>query len=325
MKMKAKASRFWPGYLSHGRAGFTAIVLLASISVLASGCGGGGGTSSMLPVAPVITSFTASSNSISSGGSSTLSWTVANATTITIGGVNGVTGATSTVTVGSGTTASVSPAETTTYTLTASGVNGIITAKLTITVNGTVVATNCTTAGTLYTVGTGSTVVRIASAANFTSPLLFWLNNYFFSSNSNPNYAADAAAYTMDVCSDSTGNFESAIAAATYVPNIFFAADTSNVGASYATESMEYAQGYPVLMGYTSASGKAKTITGITDLIGGLSGTHEDISTTIASGNLATLYDLKHNNQRPATAWHTGDQPGTRALRGCRCKDSQFQ
>src|SRR5208282_2429893 len=72
-----------------------------------------------------------------------------------------------------------------------------------------------------------------------------------------------------------------------------FAADTSNEGASYTTESMEYAQGYPILLGYTSASGKAKVITAITDLIGTtpsgtpLSGTHADISATIASGNLS--------------------------------------
>jgi hypothetical protein len=114
------------------------------------------------------------------------------------------------------------------------------------------------------------------------------MSNYFFSANNNPNYTSDAALYTMDVCSDSTGNFETAIAAGTYVPNIFFAADTSVLGASYAEESMEYAQGYPILLGYTAASGKAKTITGITDLIQGASGSHEDISATIASGNLAT-------------------------------------
>jgi hypothetical protein len=291
MQMKTKTRTLWLGRWLHGRTAFSTIALLAAISMMVSGCssGGGSGSSTPAPTAPVVTSFSASTNSISSGGSTTLSWTVTDSTTITISGVNCVTGASSTVTLGSGTTVSVSPVETTSYTLTATNTVGSTTAKTTITVNGTVVATNCTTAGTLYTAGTGSTIVRVASAANFTSPLLFWLNNYFFSSLSNPNYTADAAAYTMDVCSDSTGNFETAIAAGTYTPNIFFAADTSNVTGSYSIESMEYAQGYPILMGYTSASGKAKTITGITDLVGGLSGTHADVSATIAGGGLASL------------------------------------
>lgn len=267
--------------------GFIFAALGASITLLASGCGGSS-NSTPTPV-PTITAFTASASSINSGGSSSLSWTVSNATSIAITGVNQVTGASAALTLGSGTSVSVSPAETTTYTLTATDATGNSTAKTAVAVNNVASTLNCTTGGTLYTVGSGTTTVNVAVAANFASPMLFWLNNYFYSSNNNPNYTADAAAYKMDVCSDSTGNFETAIAAATYVPNIFFAADTSNEGVAYATESMEYAQGYPILLGYTAASGKAKTITGIADLIQGQTGGFADISATIASGNLATF------------------------------------
>src|SRR6185437_12449026 len=65
---------------------------------------------------PVITSFTASPLSITSGQSSTLSWTVTGSTSITISsGIGDVTGKTSIV---------VSPTVTTTYTLTASNSAG---------------------------------------------------------------------------------------------------------------------------------------------------------------------------------------------------------
>ena len=292
MEMKTNANGAGLKGLFRGCAGIATLGLLAAVSVLTSGCGGGGTKTMTAPppvTVPTITSFTASANAVSSGGSSTLSWTVSSsATSIGITGVNQVTGASAALTLGANTTLAVAPTETTTYTLTATDSAGSSTAKTSISVNNVASNLNCTSGGTLYTVGTGTTVVKVASAANFTSPFLFWLSNYFFSSLTNPNFTADAAAYTMDVCSDSTGNFETAIAAGTYVPNIFFAADTSVVGTSYATESMEYAQGYPILLGYTAASGKAKTITSITDLIQGASGSHEDISATIASGSLST-------------------------------------
>jgi hypothetical protein len=288
MKMNSKAANFWSGRISNSRAGFAAFALLGAISVVASGCSGASNPVVVVPPAPVITSFTATSNSVNTGGSTTLNWVVANTSEpVQISGIGGVTGNPYPVTVGSSSSVKVSPVETTTYTLTAGGAGGGAIATLTITVNGVAVATSCTPAGTTYTVGSGTTVVKVASADTFTSSLLFWLNNYFYSSNTNANFAADSAAYTMEVCSDSTGNLESAIAGATYLPNIFFAADTSVETASYAKLQMEYAQGYPILLGYTSASGKAKTISAITDLVGGLSGTHADISATIAKNQLS--------------------------------------
>ena len=75
---------------------------------------------------PVVALFTANPPSITTGQSSTLSWSVTNATTVTISGVNGnlpLSGSTS-----------VSPTQTTTYTLTATGPTGSTTAQQTVTV-----------------------------------------------------------------------------------------------------------------------------------------------------------------------------------------------
>lgn len=78
------------------------------------------------PSGPTITSFTATPSSISAGQSSTLSWSVAGATTISID--NGVGSVTSL------TTKAVSPAQTTTYTLTATNSGGSATARVTVTI-----------------------------------------------------------------------------------------------------------------------------------------------------------------------------------------------
>jgi hypothetical protein len=80
------------------------------------------------PEAPTIASFSASSTTISQGGSTTLSWTLSGplATTVTID--NGVT-----VPPGSS-SVSVSPSMTTTYTLTATNAKGSNTKKVTVTV-----------------------------------------------------------------------------------------------------------------------------------------------------------------------------------------------
>jgi hypothetical protein len=75
---------------------------------------------------PVITSFAASPTSISPGGSSTLSWNVSGATSLSINqGVGVVTG----------TSIAVNPSVTTTYTLTATNASGPSTATATVTVS----------------------------------------------------------------------------------------------------------------------------------------------------------------------------------------------
>jgi hypothetical protein len=74
--------------------------------------------------APVISAFTANPPAISAGGTSTLSWTVANATSLQIdNGVGDVTGTSSTT---------VTPTATTTYTLKAVGAGGQVTATATV-------------------------------------------------------------------------------------------------------------------------------------------------------------------------------------------------
>ncbi len=79
------------------------------------------------PASPVISSFTASPASITSGASSTLSWSVNGATSLSINqGVGTVTGTTS---------KSVTPAATMTYTLTATNAAGSVTKTASVTVS----------------------------------------------------------------------------------------------------------------------------------------------------------------------------------------------
>jgi len=84
-------------------------------------------TAAIAVSAPTISSFTASPTSITSGQSSTLSWSVTNATSISINQSIG------TVT---GTSRSVSPTVTTTYTLTATNAQSSVTSSAMVTVGG---------------------------------------------------------------------------------------------------------------------------------------------------------------------------------------------
>ena len=94
----------------------------ASNAPVATGGMGEGGTAATSP-APAIISFTATPAAISTGQSSTLSWTVTDTTMLSIDqGVGSVSGTTSQV---------VTPTQTTTYTLT---LNGSISAQVTVTV-----------------------------------------------------------------------------------------------------------------------------------------------------------------------------------------------
>ncbi len=109
-----------------------------AVLVFIAGCSG------TPPSAPIINSFSALSPTITMGGSSTLSWSVTDATSVTID--NGV----GTVAL-SGTT-TVSPITTTTYTLTATNTTGSVTATTTVTVSSLLTTTyngNGNTAGTV--------------------------------------------------------------------------------------------------------------------------------------------------------------------------------
>jgi len=99
---------------------FFTIILILIMFALINGC-------SPAPSTPVITNFLADPQVIESGGTSTLTWEVSNATTVTISpGVGSV------ALIG---TFVVSPEETTIYTLTASNASGNVTANVNVTVS----------------------------------------------------------------------------------------------------------------------------------------------------------------------------------------------
>lgn len=101
------------------------LVALAAVAGCSRGTTGSGGGSAGQTAAPVISSFSASPSTITAGQSSTLSWSVTGATSVTLSGQSGA--AVSPVTV--------SPTSTTTYTLTATNAGGTVTATATVTVN----------------------------------------------------------------------------------------------------------------------------------------------------------------------------------------------
>jgi len=96
------------------------LFFVIAVLVFITGCSG------TPPAVPIINSFSADSPSITVGESSTLSWSVTDATTVTID--QGV----GTVALSGATT--VSPITTTTYTLTATNTAGSVTATTTVTV-----------------------------------------------------------------------------------------------------------------------------------------------------------------------------------------------
>ena len=109
-----------------------------AVLVFIAGCTGAS------PTAPIINSFSAIPSTITVGESSTLSWSVTDATSVTIDHGIGSVALT-------GTTA-VNPTTTTTYTLTATNVAGSVTATTTVTVSSAVTVTyngNGNTAGTV--------------------------------------------------------------------------------------------------------------------------------------------------------------------------------
>jgi len=113
-----------------------------AVLVFIAGCNG------TPPAAPLINSFSASPSTIPVGGSSTLSWSVTDATSVTIDpGIGSVTL--------TGTT-TVNPTITTTYTLTATNVAGSVTATTTVTVSPLIIVFSCTVTynGNGHTAGT---------------------------------------------------------------------------------------------------------------------------------------------------------------------------
>jgi len=109
---------------------------------------------------PVISSFTASLTTITSGSSTTLSWATTGATSIAI------TPGTFTSTSASGST-SVSPTTTTTYTLTATNASGSVTATVTVTVSGSnvPVITSFTASPSTISSGSSSTLTWVTTGS----------------------------------------------------------------------------------------------------------------------------------------------------------------
>jgi len=117
---------------------FFSLFFAIAVIVFITGCSG------TPPAVPIINSFSAVPSAITAGESSTLSWSVTDATSVTIDNAIGSVAL-------SGTTA-VNPTTTTTYTLTATNTAGSVTASTTVTVGSALTITydgNGNTAGTV--------------------------------------------------------------------------------------------------------------------------------------------------------------------------------
>lgn len=149
------------------------VVLFGLLGTLGCGSSDGGAPDGGTPAAPSIDSFTATPATIQSGASSTLAWTVRNATSIALNGA-AVTGSSSVV----------SPTATTVYTLTASNSAGTTTATATVTVSAaSTVPTDPIpfTKDTVFTLDSGTTnwvVVPDAYDSSHQTPisLFVWLH-----------------------------------------------------------------------------------------------------------------------------------------------------
>ena len=141
------------------------VVLLGLLGALGCGSSDGAAPDGGTGAAPSIDSFTATPATIQSGASSTLAWTVRNATSIALDGA-AVTGSSSVV----------SPTATATYTLTATNSAGTTTATATVTVSAaSTVPTDPIpfTKDTVFTLDSGTTnwvvVRRFRSSSGYTA------------------------------------------------------------------------------------------------------------------------------------------------------------
>ena len=145
----------------NGNFGITSSCALGGMIASFKPAAGGGGS------APTITSFIASSSTIASGASSTLSWVIAtssnSATSASID--NGI----GTVSTSSGTYV-VAPTTTTTYTLSANNANGTTTASVTVTVLTVPAAPTIGTA----TAGNAQATVAFTPGSNGGSAILYY-------------------------------------------------------------------------------------------------------------------------------------------------------
>jgi len=121
-----------PGIGPVAKSGSVLVKPMQTTTYVVTAVGGGSSTTCSITVtvgsgAPVIASFTANPAIISAGQSSTLQWSVQNATSVSISSLG---------TVSATGTRSVSPTATTVYTLTATNASGSVTRTATVTVGG---------------------------------------------------------------------------------------------------------------------------------------------------------------------------------------------
>lgn len=141
-----------------------AIVLVA----IFTGCSGGGNNGPVTPALPTVTSFSATPGTINQGQTSTLSWVVAGASSLTINNAVGVV---------TGTSVTVNPATTTTYTLTAANSAGTASGMATVTVNPAPSFTLTANPSVLSLVAgsTGNTTLSVTPLNGFTGAVTFTL------------------------------------------------------------------------------------------------------------------------------------------------------
>ncbi len=159
------------------------------------------GCTGVTPSDPIISSFSASPSTITAGESSTLSWSVTDATSVSID--NGVGSVALT-----GTTA-VDPETTTTYTLTATNASGSVSATTIITVNPMATLTISQTAGTAKAwFGASPSYVNVGQGQSFQvteSGFFEQFQIYLSSTTSSTNSTDSGDIITCDL-RDSAGN-----------------------------------------------------------------------------------------------------------------------
>jgi len=227
-----------PAHRTLPRFAFLGIAALASL--FAIGCGGGSTTTGSNPIvaAPTINSFTATSGTINAGSSTTLTWSVSNATSISISGISGTP--TSPLTV--------SPTTTTTYTLTATNSSGSVTATTTVTVNTAPVISSFTASPASISVGASSSLSWSISGA--TSVTLTGVTGQATS----PQTVSPTATTTYTLTATNAVGTTTATATVTVLPAInSFTSSTTNITA-----------GQPVTFAWTTTGATSTSLSGVT-------------------------------------------------------------
>ena len=218
-----------------------ALFSIASLaSLLAIGCSGSGSTTSSTPpvTPPVIANFLASPSTINAGSSSSLSWSVSGATSVTLTGVAGQ--ASSPV--------SVSPITTTTYTLTATNSGGSTSATATITVNTAPVISNFTASPSSISVGANSSLSWTVTGA--TSVALTGVTGVATS----PQTASPTTTTTYTLSAVNSAGTTTATTTVTVLPAIN----------SFTASATSITAGQPVTFSWTTTGATSTALSGVT-------------------------------------------------------------